>query len=176
MERINHFSSIVEKLTKVVSIISFASVFMIMILNVTDVLLTKLFKLPIIGTYEMTECLLMCAVFTGFAYAQSQKAHINMTIIIAKFPRAIRFLVFTIMSLFAVIIAAVMTYAAAVQMSEAISAGYMTDVLHFPTWTCYLIELIAMATFTLTLIYDTVLSAIAIFRQDYAGMVQADWS
>ena len=176
MERIKHFSRIVEKITRIVGLISFASVLIIMILNVMDVLLTKLFSLPIIGAYEMTECLLMCAVFTSFAYAQSKKAHINMTIVIARFPRSIRFIVFTIMSLLSVAATGIMTYAAEIQMKAAVSGSYVTDVLHIPVWPCYLVELIAMAVFTLTLMYDTVLSTIAIFRQDYADMIQTDWS
>ena len=176
MERIKHFSGIVEKITGIVGLISFASVLIIMLLNVMDVLLTKLFRLPIIGAYEMTECLLMCAVFTSFAYAQSKKAHINMTLVIARFPRPIRFLIFTIMSLLSVAATGAMTYAAAIQMKAAVSGSYMTDVLRIPMWPCYLVELIAMAVFTLTLMYDAVLSAIAIFRQDFADMIQADWS
>ena len=38
------------------------------------------------------------------------------------------------------------------------------------------IQKYAMAIFTLALIYDTVLYAISIFRDDFAEMVQADWS
>ena len=67
MEKVKHFSSIVEKFTKVVGMISFAAVFIMMMLNVIDVLLSKLFKTPILGTYELTQRLLMCAVFTSFA-------------------------------------------------------------------------------------------------------------
>lgn len=176
MEKVKHFSSIVEKFTKAVGMISFAAVFIMMMLNVVDVLLAKLFKTPIVGTYELTQRLLMCAVFTSFAYAQSKKAHINMTILIAVFPRAIRFILFTLMSIISVIAAGAMTYAAAIQMNVAITTGYMTEVLYIPLWPFYLVEVIAMGIFTLALIYDTILSAIAIFRDDYAEMIQADWS
>ena len=176
MEKIKHFSSVVEKITKAVGFISFAAVFVMMMLNVVDVLLAKFFKSPIVGTYELTQRLLMCAVFTSFAYAQSKKAHINMTILIAVFPRVIRFILFTLMSVISVVAAGAMTYAAAIQMNVAITTGYMTEVLYIPLWPFYLVETIAMAIFTLALIYDTVLYVIAIFRDDYAAMIQEQWS
>jgi hypothetical protein len=58
----------------------------------------------------------------------------------------------------------------------AVNAGYMTEVLYIPLWPFYVIETVAMALFTLALIYDTVLSVIAIFREDYAKMIQSEWS
>ena len=176
MEKVRKLSANIEKFTKAVGCISFVCVFVMMLLNVVDVLLTKIFNTPIVGTYELTQRLLMCAVFTAFAYGQSRKAHINMTIIIAMFPRALRFILFTLMAILSVIAAGAMTYAAAVQMNVAITTGYMTEVLYIPLWPFYLVETIAMAIFTLALIYDTVLYVIAIFRDDYAEMIQEQWS
>lgn len=176
MEKVRKLSAVSLKITRAVGIISFVCVLAMMLLNVADVFLTKLFKAPIVGTYELTQRLLMCAVFTAFAYGQSKKAHINMTIVIALFPRAIRFILFTLMSILSVFAAGAMTYAAGTQMGVAMSTGYMTEVLYIPLWPFYLVETIAMGIFTLALIYDTVLYAIAIFRDDYAEMIQAEWS
>lgn len=176
MEKVKHLNSIIEKCTKAVGVISFVTVVAMMLLNVADVVLAKLFNKPILGTYEITQRLLMCAVFTSFAYAQSKKAHINMTILIEKFPRPIRFILFTLMALVSIFAAGAMTYAAGIQTGVAIESGYMTEVLYIPLWPFYLVEVIAMGIFTLALIYDTVLCVIAIFRDDYAEMIQADWS
>ena len=80
------------------------------------------------------------------------------------------------MGILSVLAAGAMTYAAAVQTGVAVSTGYMTEVLYIPLWPFYVIETAAMGIFTLALIYDTILSVIAIFREDYAQMIQADWS
>ena len=80
------------------------------------------------------------------------------------------------MSILSVLAAGAMTYAAAVQTGVAISTGYMTEVLYIPLWPFYVIETVSMGIFTLALIYDTILSFIAIFREDYAKMIQAEWS
>ena len=170
------FSAKMEKFTRAVGCISFFCVLAMMLLNVADVLLGKLINKPIIGTYELTQRILMCAVFAAFAYGQSKKAHINMTILIALLPRPVRFVLFSLMSVLSVFAAGAMTYAAAVQLGVTIEMGYMTEVLYIPLWPFFVVETLAMAIFTLALIYDTVLYIISIWRADFAEMVQADWS
>ena len=176
IEKFRSFSAHFEKITKAIAWISFVCVAAMMLMNVVDVIIGYLFSKHILGAYELTQRLLMCAVFTSFAYGQSKKTHINMTIVIAKFPRALRFIIFTFMSILSVLAAGAMTYAAAVQTGVAFSTGYLTEVLYIPLWPFYLVETLAMAVFTLALIYDTVLYVISIFRDDFAEMVQADWS
>ena len=170
------FSAKIEMFTKAVGCISYVCVIAMMLLNVTDVLLGKLFNKPIIGSYELTQRILMCAVFAAFAYGQSKKAHINMTILIALMPRPLRFAIFSLMSLLSIFAAGAMTYAAAVQLGVTIDMGYMTEVLYIPLWPFYVVEMLAMGVFTLALIYDTIIYIIAIWREDFAEMVQADWS
>lgn len=176
MEKIKNMSKHVGMFTKGVGCISYVCVIAMMLLNVIDVIIGHVSDTRFIGAYEITQRLLMCAVFTSFAYAQSKKAHINMTIIIAMFPRAIRFILFTLMSVLSIVAAGAMTYAAGVQTGVSIAAGYMTEVLYIPLYPFYLVETIAMGIFTLTILYDTVLYAIAIFRDDVAEMIQAEWT
>ena len=176
MEKVKRISTFVERVTVWVATVSFICVLIMMLMNVADVVIAFLFQTHILGAYELTQRLLMCAVFTAFAYGQAKKSHINMTIIIVHFPRPLRFLMFSLMGILSVIAAGAMTYAAAFQTGVAVDAGYMTEVLYIPLWPFYVIETAAMALFTLTLLYDTVLSVIAIFREDYAQMIQAEWS
>ncbi len=176
MEKVQKFNAGVHRFTQAIALISFVCVLLMMLMNVADVIMGYLFQTHILGAYELTQRMLMCAVFTAFAYGQSKKSHINMTIIIVHFPRPLRFIIFTLMGILSVLAAGAMTYAAAVQTGVAVSTGYMTEVLYIPLWPFYVIETAAMAIFTLALIYDTILSAIAIFREDYAQLIQADWS
>jgi TRAP-type C4-dicarboxylate transport system permease small subunit len=166
----------VGRFTQAIALISFVCVVVMMLMNVVDVVIGYLFSTHVLGAYELTQRLLMCAVFTAFAYGQSKKSHINMTIVIVHFPRPLRFSLFTLMSVLSVLAAGAMTYAAAVQTGVAVTTGYMTEVLYIPLWPFYVVETVSMGIFTLALIYDTVLSFIAIFREDYAKMIQAEWS
>ena len=176
MDKVKKISAGFEKFTTFVGYFSFICVVAMMLLNVGDVLLNKIANKNILGSYEITQRLLMCAVFASFAYAQSKKAHINMTLIIAKLPRALRYILFTLMSILSVVAAGAMTWAAYVQTLDCIAKNYVTEVLYIPLWPFYVVEIIAMAIFTITILYDTVLYAIAIFRDDYAEMIQKDWT
>ena len=176
MEKAQKFHTAVSRFTQAIALISFVCVMAMMLMNVADVIIGYLFNTHVLGAYELTQRMLMCAVFTAFAYGQSKKSHINMTIVIVHFPRPLRFILFTLMSILSVLAAGAMTYAAAVQTGVAISTGYMTEVLYIPLWPFYVIETVSMGIFTLALVYDTILSFIAIFREDYAKMIQAEWS
>lgn len=176
IEKVKGINARIGRFTTAVGVVSFVCVLAMMFMNVADVIMTKIFSQPVIGAYELTQRMLMCAVFASFAYGQTKKSHINMTLVIAKFPRAVRFIIFTVMSALATLASAAMTWAALLQGNVALSTGYMTEVLYIPLYPFYYIEFAAMAIFTVTLAYDTVLSAIAIGRDDFAEMIQADWS
>jgi TRAP-type C4-dicarboxylate transport system permease small subunit len=167
---------IINKATFVVSLVSYAGVIVIMLLNVADVLMTKLLISPISGTYEITESLLLCTVFAAFAYAQSKKAHINMTILINVFPKALKFLVYGLMGLLSAGVAAIVGYAAILQALSAIDKGTITSVLMIPMYPFYYIEAGAMFVFALSLLYDAILAFIAIFSNKHAEIVTSNWT
>ena len=103
VEKVKNLSSHIGKFTKGVAWISFVCVIAMMLMNVIDVIMGYVASKHVLGAYELTQRLLMCAVFTSFAYGQSKKTHINMTIVIARFPRALRFILFTLMSILSII-------------------------------------------------------------------------
>lgn len=176
METIKKIGSITGKVTKGVGWISFVCVLAMMLVNVADVCMNKIFHNPILGTYEITQYLLLSSVFCAFAYAQTKKTHINMTIIIVHFPAKLRFIIFTLMNVLSVVISAMLCYAAFGYALSAMAINKVSEVLYFPIYPFYFIESLAMAVFTIALIYDTVLSALAIGKDECAQLVMKDWS
>ncbi len=167
---------IVNRVAFVVSIVSYGGVVAIMLLNVADVLLTKLLGRPITGAYEITECLLLCTIMASFAYAQTKKSHINMTILIRIFPNILRFFVYGLMGLLSTGTAAAVGYAALQQAAGAVARGTVTSVLFIPLYPFYYVEAAVMFVFALTLLYDAALSFAAMFSKKYAQLVSADWT
>ena len=80
------------------------------------------------------------------------------------------------MSVISVGMAAVLTYAAGVQVGVAHRAGTVTGMLHIPLWPFYIVECAAMAIFTAVLIYDAALAIGAIFSEELAEDVRASWT
>ncbi len=161
----------IARLTRAVGYISFFFVTAMMLLNVADVALSKLINSPVTGSYEMTQRMLMCAVFTSFAYAQSRKKHITMTILIDRFGRVPRNISFALTSLASVAAAGVLTWAAWVQGGVALASNYTTEVLYIPLYPFYYLEAFAMGVFTIALAYDALLALLGIFRRDCAELL-----
>ena len=176
VEKIKKINGAVEKFTTGVAWISYVCVIAMMLMNTVDVIMSLVANKNIIGAYEISQRLLMCAVFCCFAYAQSKKQHICMTLVVKHYPRGIRFCSFSLMSLLSVVVSAAVTWAAYVQMNDMIARNFTTEVLYIPLWPFYLVEVIGMAIFTLTVLYDTVVYAICMFSDETAELVQADWT
>ena len=176
LDRIKKIGGYVDKLSTGVGAISFFCIAALVIMNVVDVFLSQLFNVRILGAVELSQRLLMCSVFAAFAYAQSKKSHITMTLIVAKLPRVPRFIIFTLMSVLSLGTIVLMTYAAWAQTVISFESAYVTEVLKVPLWPFFVVETVSMAIFAVATLYDTIVYAIAIFRQDVAEHVQKDWT
>ena len=81
---------ILKVLTKPLSHAGAAVLFMMMLLTTCDVVGRYVFNSPIMGTFELTEFLMVCLVFCSLAYAQSQDGHIAVDILVSRFPKFVQ--------------------------------------------------------------------------------------
>lgn len=167
---------LINRVTLAVSLVSYGGVLAIMLLNVGDVFVTKFFAAPITGAYEITEVLLLCTIMASFAYAQSQKAHINMGMVIRRFPRPLGLGIYSAMGLLSAATAGAVGYAAVLQAQSAMSRNAVTSVLQIPLYPFYYVEAAAMFMLTAVLLYDAVLAAMAVRNKEYAEMVISSWA
>jgi len=170
------FGRTINKATFAVSLVSYVGVLAIMLLNVADVFMTKSFTKPIQGAYEITEVLLLCTVMASFAYAQSQKAHINMGMVLKRFPRPVALALYGFMGLLSAATAGAVGYAAILQAQSALDRNAVTSVLEIPLYPFYYIEAIAMFFFAVVLLYDAVLAVMAMRNDKYAEIVISSWA
>ena len=164
---------ILDRLIGLVSFVSYAGFTSIMLLIVTDVFFRYVFNDPIMGSYEITERLVFCAVFASFSYAQRQKAHVRITMIILLFPSKLEFLCAAITELLSSAIALVIAYAAFVQGRTALNANYVSGVLAMPLYPFFWVECVTMIAFSATLLFDAVKSFTALFDDEAAKEIQA---
>ena len=153
MEKIKQFF---YKCASGVGVASSVGYIFIIVLIVVDVILEKFIGKPISGTYELIERSMVVAVFASFAYAQTKKAHINMVMVIERFPRAIRLLALGFTSILSVGAMGYAAYAAYTQYQSAMNMGMMTGILYIPLGPFYLIQSIAMFLFAAILVLDTI--------------------
>lgn len=167
---------ILDRFSAGISIISYVGIISIMLLNVADILMTKLFQKPIFGATDITEQLLLCTVLASFAYAQSKKAHINMTMIIKHLPKFIKFPLFGLMGLLSTATAGFMGYAAVLQVQNALAIDMKTEVLYMPKWPFYTIEAICLFALAIVLLYDTVVAFMATKNKKAEEIVVSSWN
>jgi TRAP-type C4-dicarboxylate transport system permease small subunit len=83
-------TGVVEGLSKEMDKLAGYCVVGVMLLVVSNVILRKVFKLPISGTYEIVGYLTALAISLALAYCAVRNAHIGVDYIIGKFPKSVR--------------------------------------------------------------------------------------
>lgn len=169
------FERYLAKVSDTVAIISFVSVAILVLLNVADVIYSKLFGKTIIGAYEISQCVLMCAVFASFSYGQTHKTHVHMTLFIDLLPGRSKFIPFFLCNAAATVMAGVLSWATFFQASRQLATNTLTGILHIPLFPFYYLAAICLAIFCITLLFDTILSFLAIFQDKYAEEVKSHW-
>lgn len=172
MEKIKR---ILYRCSEGVGVISAIGYLAIVAICVLDVALEKIFGKPIQGSYELVERCMVIAVFTSFAYAQTKKAHINMMILIERFPRLLRLLLLGLTSLLSIATTAYAAYAAWTQGVTTLKMNQITGILHIPLWPFYIVQSIAMFFFALILLLDTIYVFRAIKNDKLNELVTEDY-
>lgn len=167
--------TVLEKISNGVAVISFVTVSILVLLNVADVICSKFFGKTIVGAYEVSQCVLMCAVFASFAYGQTHKTHVHMTLFITLFPGRAKFTPFFLCSVASTAMAGVLVYAAFFQASRQLATNTLTGILHIPLFPFYYLAAVCLVIFCLTLLFDTVLAFLAIFSDKYGEEVKSHW-
>jgi len=163
MKKIDAF---IGRITGTISIISYVGFFFIMIFTVLDVFLRHVFSSPILGSYEIVERSVFCAVFASFAYAQTQKAHINITMLVDFFPVRLKMFTGFVTELLSAITALLIAYAAMRQANTAFASNYTTAVLYIKLYPFYWVEFLCMVVFAMTLLYSALKNLLAIFSKN----------
>ena len=80
LRKLGLFSSLLSKLGAI-------ALFGMMSLTTADVIGRYIFNSPILGAFEITEFLVLILIFSFLGYAQSQKAHVSVDLLIEQFPK-----------------------------------------------------------------------------------------
>ena len=127
------------------------------------------------GGYEVSTLALCVLIFTSWCYAQTQHAHVHVTMFIRKFPNKLRFLCFSFTSMASTVVIGILTYAAFVRVGEMIQLNTATGTLMIPFWPFVAVEAVTVAAFALILLRDTIRAIMSMFNQEYAEEIMATW-
>lgn len=168
--------SVLRKASTGVVYISYIGVFGAMLFTTYDVLMRVLFNKPMLGAYEIVELIMSCIVFASFAYTQTQKGHVSVTMFLRMMPQKVKFVIYTITSFLSAFLSVLITYGTLRQSTVCFAKNYVTQNLGIPYGPFYIIAGIGMALFSIVLLADAVFSAIGIFKKEIADEIEAEWS
>ena len=168
---------IVEKISCGWSVFSYITMVLVMLLITVDVILRKVAHITIVGSYEIVERCLLVLVFCGFAYCQTNKGHIHVTLFLQMFHEKVALFLFGIWHLLSFAGAIFTGYAMILQMQYAIQANTWTPVLQIALWPFYLVSAIGMFIFALTIIWDCIqcFVGLAPSQKEWADKIKAGW-
>lgn len=170
-----NLEKIIRKLTGILCVVSAAGFFFIMAITVCDIVIRYVTGDSILGVYEMVERMMICAVFASFAYTQTEHGHVQITLLVGKYPPKLRFVMVALNYLLCAVASVFVAYAAVRQAGVALESNYTTGILHIPLYPFYWVELVSMVFLCLAFLLDMVKSVGALFNQKLAAEINAEW-
>lgn len=86
MSSINRFIAFTDRISRIVNVVSMGFYFIIMLLTMAGIA-TRLLGVPLNGLINLSESLLVVAVYFAVAYAQQAKQHVAVELVIAVLPK-----------------------------------------------------------------------------------------
>ena len=160
-----------ERIADASGAVSCLALVCIMLLTVADVFMRRFFVRPILGTFEMTEYLLMAAVFTGMVLSQKKKMHVKVTFFIDRVPWRARCVIHGIFELICTGMLMYQAYAAFLHARFFYSGAWTSDVLQFPIHPFYWIMAISFFFFALLLFVDSIFYFMGAYKKEAADEV-----
>lgn len=138
-----------------------ASFMMMLLVSVVVDVVTRLARLPVKGTYDLGEILMVCITYTAIACTQQEKGHIRVDILLGRLPKRIIQILDTITISACAIVSLLIAYTMAGRVLSIISGTGPAPVsllLSIPIWPFLLIISIGSLLLGLEFIIDAVRS------------------
>jgi len=166
---------VMAKITGTIGYVSYAAIIIIMLLIVVDVFMRKVVLKGILGSFELVERMLLIMIFASFAYTQTLRGHVHVTLFIAKFPRAVRMGLFGLLGLLSTG-TVVFGFVAMIEQSKySYTAKTVTPVLHIPLYPFFCVAAFCMFIFAVTLFWDAVKCFYGMVYDELMEDMQSSW-
>ncbi len=143
----------VEKGIRVLGTAGTVCILILMLLTTADVILRYVLNMPIKGAYEISEILMLSAVFLGMGYTQLYGEHVNADLFVSRLSKRANLVIETILLFPALFIYGLLVWRGAVGFWDSwISGEYRWGLLRIPLWQARLMVPLGAFVLCLTLI------------------------
>ena len=172
---IKKIDNVIGRISGTIGFFTFIAYVLIMALITVDVIFRKAFHSSILGSYELVERMLLILVFAAFAYTQTNRGHIHVTLFISRMPKAFSMILFGFLGLLSAGTAVFCAYATLLQGNFSVSSSTVTAVLHIPLYPFFYIAAFCMLIFAVTLLWDAIKSFIGVGNKEVAADIRSSW-
>jgi TRAP-type C4-dicarboxylate transport system permease small subunit len=111
LSRVAHF---LEKATfpvsRVLHTVGQGTIVLMVLITVADVFLRYIFNMPILGSYEVTELMMVVLVFASVGYTMAVKGHVCVDLVVSRFPERVQAAVESITYFLALVLFSLVTW------------------------------------------------------------------
>lgn len=120
-------------------------------LTVADVFLRYVFNRPILGSIELTECMVVVLGCLGLAWCEVNNGHIRVNLLVPLLPGRMRAIVDSLTTLCSLFVYLIITWCCFRESYELKGIGQTTDILKLPVYPFYVVMAFGAAMLCLAL-------------------------
>ena len=131
------YKRIVTKIAQICGLLGAISLVLLSLLTICDVILRFFFNSPIVGSYEITEYLLIPIVFFAIPWATKEKSNVRVDLIVGRFRKKRRAVVYAISCVLAIFVTFVFTWFTVPQAVYIYQVHIDSEMLEIPAYPFY---------------------------------------
>ena len=133
------YKTIITSIARICGILGAISLILLSLLTVADVLLRFFFNSPIVGSYELTEYLLIPIVFFAIPWATKEKSNVRVDLIVGRIRNRRRAVIYAISCALSIIVTSVFAWFTIPQTLYIFEVHIDSEMLNIPAWPFYLL-------------------------------------
>lgn len=137
----------------------------LMLLVTTHVIGRYLLGLPIPGSVELIELLMVLVVFLGLAECAVHHGNISVSLFVDRLPKRVQAVIDVFNGLLSIVIVSFITWQSAVQVKLLLQSGHVSGALHIPHWPFAIVMTLGWAALDLVLIVHSIEFLIRVLKK-----------
>ena len=131
------YKTIIRNVARVCGILGALSLVLLSLLTICDVILRFFFNSPIVGSYELTEYMLIPIVFFAIPWASMEKSNVRVDLIVGRFRRKRRAVIYAISCILSIIVTFVFAWFTVPQAFYIQEVRIESEMLDIPAYPFY---------------------------------------
>ncbi len=151
---VSTLEKVIIPVSKALNAVGVATIMLISVFIVIDIILRAVFNSPITGGYELVEFSMVIVVFLAFSYTQVKKGHVSVELLTDHFPKPVQAILAIFTDLISLAFWGAIAYAGFAQAISQYEKNVVSGTLRLPVYPTVLVMAVGVTFFALVLIID----------------------